>query len=62
MMVPLSLTRKWSLTCVLPVFVISNQDSERAHRKDIHANIHTQLHTFRKNLCQTQHFCIGVSI
>lgn len=31
----------WSqnLTCALPVFVISKQASERAHRKDIHTHL-----------------------
>lgn len=47
-MVPLSLTRKWSLIWALPVFVISNQGSERAHSKDIHTNIHTIKHLLKE--------------
>lgn len=43
--------RKWSLTCPLPVFVISNQASEWSRGKDIHTT----------HLCQTQHLCMGVT-
>lgn len=32
-----------SVTCALPVIVISNQASERAHRKDIYTNTTTHL-------------------